>query len=162
MASQKMIQALNDQIQKELESSYIYLQMEIYFAEMGIHGFRHFFGKQVAEEKEHAEDFMRYVIDINESVKLQAIAQPNAEFSSILDVFEKALDHEKFISKSIREILELAIEEKDYASENFLRKYVDEQVEEEATFQGYVDLLKFIKDDAAALMRLDSALAQRQ
>ncbi len=160
--SKTLLEGFNAQIQKEYDSSYIYTGMELYFKNLGIPGFEHFFKLQAKEEKEHAEDFTNFVFDMNESVELFALNKPKTAYNSVLEVFEAALEHEKFISKSIADLLVLAIKESNFAAENFLRKYIDEQVEEEATFQSIVDTIKFLGDDKAALYSYSKALGKRQ
>lgn len=160
--SERLEKAFNDQIQLEYDSAYIYRGMEVFFQDMGAKGITNFFNVQTKEEVEHAEDFTQFVLDVGGHVELEALNKPSTEYDSFLDVFETALEHEKKVTESIRGILEIALEEKNYAAENFLRKYVDEQVEEEDTFQGLVDLLKWIGDDKAALLQFDHKLAKRE
>lgn len=159
--SKNLEKMFNEQIQKELESAYIYKGMESYFAELGINGFTHFMKHQAAEEVEHAEAFMNFVREVDGHVVLDALNTPAVDYGSILEVFEKAYEHEQFISKSIDDLLTVAIEEKHYGAENFLRKFVTEQIEEEDTFRGIVDLFKFAGDDKAAIMKINDMLAQR-
>lgn len=160
--SEKLEQALNRQVTLELESSYIYNGMRLYFKERGLPGATHWMTLQMGEEQEHAEDFIDCILDLDGHVVLGPIEEQTTEYESILDVFEKGLEHEQFISKSILEILEIAIEEKNYAAENFLRTYVDEQVEEEDNFRHHIDLIKAAGNNEAALFEVDAKLAQRQ
>lgn len=154
--------AFNEQIQKEYASSYIYTDMELYFKKLSLKGFERFFHAQALEEREHAEQFVNFVFDMEGEVELKEIAKPESGYKSILDVFEKALAHEKYVTKSITELLELAKKDENYAAENFLRRFIDEQVEEEATFQEIVDTIKFLQDDKAALFSYSLSLGQRQ
>lgn len=158
--SDKLLKAFNDQIQKEYDSAYIYKGMEMYFADLGIDGFRHFFKKQAEEEVEHAEKFEKFIWEVDGKVELGALSKPNQKFDSIVDVFKKGLEHEKFVSQSIRDLLAIAIEEKHYAAENFLRGFVDEQVEEEDNFRGIVNILEFAGDDKAAIFKINSILGE--
>lgn len=157
-----LLDGFNQQIQKEYDSSYIYTGMELYFKNLGISGFEKFFKRQAEEEREHAEDFTNFVFDMNESVELFALSKPKTDYGSILEAFEAGLAHEKFISNSISELLTLAIKEGCYAAENFLRKYIDEQVEEEASFQSIVDTIKFLGDDKAAIFSYAKSLGSRE
>lgn len=159
--SDKLLKAFNEQIQKEYDSAYIYKGMEMYFADLGIDGFKHFFNKQAKEEVEHAEKFENFVWEVDGKVELEALNKPEQNYNSIVDVFKAGLEHEKFVSQSIRDLLAIAIEEKHYAAENFLRGFVDEQVEEEDTFRGIVDMLEFVGDDKAAIFKINSMLGER-
>lgn len=156
-----LLAAFNEQIQKEYASSYIYTDMEFYFKKLSLKGFERFFNLQSLEERQHAEQFVNFVFDMEGDVELKEIEKPEGSYKSILDVFEKALAHEKFVTKSISELLEMAIKDGNYAAENFLRKFIDEQVEEEATFQEIVDTIKFLQDDKAALFSYNVSLGQR-
>lgn len=160
--SEALEKEFNRQITLEYDSAYIYRGMEVFFQDMGAKGITNFFHVQTNEEVEHAEDFTQFVLDVGGSVELGELNKPATEYNSLLEVFEAALEHEKKVTESIRSILELAIEEKNYAAENFLRKYVDEQVEEEDTFVGLVNLLKWIGDDKAALLQFDHNLGKRE
>ncbi len=159
--SDKLEKALNNQVTLEYDSAFIYRGMEIFFQDMGAKGTTHFFNQQTKEEVEHAEDFTQFILDVGGKIDIGGLNKPATEYKSFLEVFEAALAHEKVVTESIRGILEIAIEEKNYAAENFLRKYVDEQVEEEDTFTGLVDQLKWIGDDVAALLQFDKQLAGR-
>lgn len=159
--NKKLLTAFNEQIQKEYASSYIYTDMEFYFKNLSLKGFERFFNAQALEERQHAEQFVNFVFDMEGEVELKEIEKPEGNYKSILDVFEKALAHEKFVTKSITDILELAIKEGNFAAENFLRRFIDEQVEEEATFQEIVDTIKFLQDDKAALFSYSQSLGQR-
>lgn len=140
--SEKLEAALNKQINLEIEAAYTYKGMEQYFRETGMSQYAHFFNEHVKEELEHAGDFKSFIEDVDGHVVYLPIQGVATEYDSAQDVFEVALEHEKMISASIIEILEIAIEEKHYAAENFLRTYVDEQVEEEDLFRGVLDAIK--------------------
>ena len=159
--SDKLEKALNEQIRLELESSYIYNGMRIYLKSLGIPGATSWFELQTREEQHHAEEFIDFLLEMDCEVELGQINKQTTKYKGILDVFEKGLAHEKEISASILNLLDLAIEEKNYAAENFLRKYVDEQVEEEDHFRGYIDLIKMAGDNEAALFKVDSILGKR-
>lgn len=156
-----LLKAFNEQIQKEYASSYIYTDMELYFKKLSLKGFERFFNQQSLEERQHAEQFVNFVFDMEGDVELKELEKPGGNYKSILDVFEQALAHEKFVTKSITELLELARKDENYAAENFLRRFIDEQVEEEAAFQEIVDTIKFLDDDKAALFSYNVALGQR-
>ncbi|MFB0972351.1 MAG: ferritin [Neofamilia sp.] len=160
--SEKLNEEFNRQIQMEYESAYKYNGMRLYFKSLGIPGATHWMTLQTHEEISHAEDFISFVLDVDGEIEAQGLAEQPTEYKSILDVFEQGLEHEKEISASIISILDLAIEEKNYAAENFLRTYVDEQVEEEDHFRGVIDMVKMAGDDPAALFKVDGILGKRE
>ncbi|HLR21848.1 MAG TPA: ferritin [Tissierellaceae bacterium] len=150
--------SLNKQISMELEAAYKYLGIEQYFRERSLLGFAKFFGDHAVEEREHAEDFRTFVEDVDGHVEFNSIEEQPTVYNSALDAFKAALDHEKEISASIRGILKIAIDENNYAAENFLRTYVDEQVEEEDLFRGVLDLVEFAGEDKAALLDVENRI----
>jgi len=162
MFSEKMQQAMNDQIKHELDSAYIYLSMAAYFESTNLPGFAHWMRIQTGEEQEHAMKFFDFIYDRGGRVALQAISQPPADFASPLDAFEKALAHEQKVTGLINDLYALAVQEKDYASQIFLQWFVDEQVEEEKSAGDIVDMLKMIGDKGQALFMADRQLAQRE
>ena len=162
MFSRKVQDAMNDQIQRELESAYIYLSMAAYFNSVNLPGFAHWMKVQFQEEQAHAFKFYDFVNDRGGQVLLQAIGQPPVKFQSPLDAFEKALAHEEKITGHINDLYALATEEKDIASQNLLQWFVEEQVEEEKNAGDIVDMLKKIGDSYHALIMLDRELGQRQ
>lgn len=160
--SQKLQEALNEQVKLEKEAAYKYDGMRLYFKDLGSPGAEHWLTLQTEEEISHAEDFIDFILEVDGELEpLGALESQPVKYDSYLDVFEKALDHERLISRSIKDILEIAIEEKNYAAENFLRTYIDEQVEEEDSFRSVIDIIKLAGDDTAALFRVDAILAQR-
>jgi Ferritin-like protein len=118
MISEKMVNALNEQINKEIYSAYLYMSMSAYSTFIGLRGFANWFMVQYQEEMTHAMKIYDYVNDQGTQVKLMAISQPPTDFESPLDMFEKTLDHEKFVTKSINGLVDLAIEEKDHRHEH--------------------------------------------
>ncbi len=161
MATERMLNALNDQIQKEFFSEYLYISMEAYFAENDLDGFANFFNVQAREERDHSYKFFNYVNRAGGKVLLQAIEQPKFDFTSPLDVFEYALSHEKEVTKSIHNLVDLSLEDRDHATTSFLNWFVDEQAEEEESMNKIVKKLKLLKDNPAGLFMLDQELAQR-
>jgi ferritin len=157
----KMQDALNAQIREELFSSYIYLSMAAYCESINLPGFAHWMQAQSQEELEHAFKFYDYIHDRGGRVVLQALDQPEIEYDGPTGVFEKTLDHEKYITGRIHDLYSLAVEEKDYASLSFLQWFVDEQVEEEKNATEILDLLKVVGDEGQGLIMLDRQLAQR-
>jgi ferritin len=162
MLSKKMIQAINKQINAEMYSSYLYMAMAEHFQATAFKGFAHWLSVQAGEEMGHANKFRHYLNEQNAKVVLTEIAAPPKEWASPLAVFEAVLGHEKKITASINELMSLAKEEKDYATEVVLAWFVSEQVEEEANAVDIVDKLKLIKDSMQGLFMLDSFLGQRK
>lgn len=159
--SQSVQDAINDQVQKELASAYLYLAMASYFSEANLNGFAHWMRIQGREEMGHALKFFDYVHDRNGHVELGAIAKPAAKWASPLAAFEAARKHEEMVSASIRGIYDLAVKEKDYASQALLQWFIVEQVEEEKTSREIVDTLKMIGDNRAGLYMYDKELGRR-
>jgi ferritin len=162
MISEKMVKEINDQIQRELFSEYLYLQMAAYFKGENLDGFAHWMEVQAKEEHGHAMKFFNHLYERNAKVVLQPIQQPKNDFKSPLDVFKYAYEHELTVTKNINNLMELAKKENDYASESFLKWYVDEQVEEEDSFLRILTILEKIKDSANALFMLDHELGKRE
>lgn len=162
MISEKLQIALNKQINAEMWSSYFYLAISCKFKEKGLDGFASWMKAQADEEMSHAHKMMQYIIDRDGSVKFEAIKEATVDFKCPKEAFEKAFAHEKVVTGSVNDLLTLAIAEKDYATENLLRWFVDEQVEEEATFKGIVEALAMIKDDAFAIYSFSNKLGERK
>jgi ferritin len=161
MLSKTMEDSLNEQINREMYSAYLYMSMSAYATHEGLKGFANWFMVQYHEEMLHAMKLYEFVLHRGGSVTLKAIAQPAATFASPLDMFEKTLDHEHFITASINERMDLAIAERDHATQIFLQWYVTEQVEEEGNDQEIIAQLKLIGANTQGLMLLDKDLAAR-
>jgi len=161
MLSEKMADALNGQVNKEMYSAYLYMSMSAYSTYTGLKGFANWFMVQYQEEMTHAMKIYDYLNAQGAQVKLAAIAQPPTEFVSPLDMFEKTLEHEKFVTKSINELVDLAIQENDHATNIFLQWFVTEQIEEEGNDTEIISELKLIGEDGRGLLMLDRELAQR-
>jgi ferritin len=161
MISQTLQEAVNEQINKELYSEYLYLSMASYFDAMGLPGMANFMKVQGQEERFHAMKFYNFVSERGGRVVLKAIAEPQVDFENVLDVFESSLKHEHFVTKSINELMDLAIKENDHASKSLLNWFVDEQVEEEASFENIVNQLRLINGQGHGILMLDRELGQR-
>lgn len=161
MLSEKMNKAINNQINAEMFSSYLYLSMSGWFESKGLTGFASWMRMQAKEEAFHADKLYDFVYERGGHVELEAIDKPKAEWDSVLQVFQEGLSHEQMISGMINELVDLAIAEKDHASNNFLQWYVAEQVEEEATAGGVVDRLNLIGSDTTGLFALDLEMGKR-
>jgi ferritin len=160
--SGKMQQALNDQIQKELYSSYMYLSMAAYFEAKNLMGAANWMRIQQAEELDHAMKFFDFVHDRGGQVILQAIPQPPSDFGSPLAAFKETLAHEQKVTQSIHDLFALAVQEKDYPTQVMLQWFVDEQVEEERNASDVVAELELVGDSPAGLYMVDRALGSRE
>ncbi|HII17383.1 TPA: ferritin [Candidatus Woesearchaeota archaeon] len=160
--AKQVLDAINKQINLELASAYIYDAMGIHFAGEGLKGFAGWMAKQAAEEKKHAQKFISFLLDMNEQVRLEAVAAPKQSWESALAVFENALAHEKKVTASINGIMDAARKAGDYASINLLDWFIEEQVEEEAIAQGIVDALRFLADDKGGIYALSQELGKRE
>ncbi|MBN1760113.1 MAG: ferritin [Chitinispirillaceae bacterium] len=161
MLSKTMESAINEQLNKEMFSAYLYMAMSAYADENGLKGIAHWFMVQYHEEMVHAMKFYEYLQDQGNKVSLGAIEKPTGSFSSALTLFQAALAHEQFITKSINDLMELALKEKDHATKTFLEWYVTEQVEEEKNANDIIQILKMIGDNTAALYLYDKELSAR-
>ena len=161
MFNKKIQNAINDQIQRELESAQIYLSMAAYFDSVNLPGFAQWMKMQFQEEQAHAFRFYDYVFDRGGQVILQALGQPPTEFQSPLDVLEQTLAHEQKVTGHINDLYALAVEEKEYSSQIFLQWFIEEQVEEEKSAGDIIALLERVGDNEQALMMLDRELGQR-
>ena len=161
MISQKMTDAINDQIKAEFESAYLYLAMSAYLEDKNLEGMAHWMRQQFKEEAEHAEKFMKHLYKRGARVILEAVSKPAADFGSPLDVFKAVLKHERLVSDRINKLMDLAKEEKDYASQSMLTWFIDEQVEEEASVENVIHKLEFAGDPNAGIYLLDKELGQR-
>jgi ferritin len=153
--------ALNNQINAELQSAYLYLSMSAYFESINLKGFANWMRIQAQEEVGHAMRFFKFIFDRNGKVKLLSIDEPEGSWKSPLDAFENVYSHEQKVTGLINGLVDLAKKENDHATENFLQWFIGEQVEEEASALEIVEKLRFIKDSANGLLRLDSELAKR-
>ena len=161
MIMKKMEQALNGQLNAEYYSSYMYLSMAAYFSSIDLPGFANWMRIQVQEEEFHALKFYDYIIERCGRVILQTIEAPPSEWDSPLEAFKATLAHEQKVTGLINDLVYLAREEKDNATEIFLQWFVSEQVEEEDSVNTVLGQLKLIKDSPQALFMLDKELAQR-
>ena len=162
MLSKKMQDAMNDQIQIELGSAYIYLSMAAYFDSVNLMGFSHWFKMQAQEEMFHAMKFYNHIAERGGTVELLAIKKPQKKWESPLKAFQDALKHEEYITGCINSLVEVAQKEKDFAASNLLIWFIDEQVEEEASVGEIVEKLKMMKGQSHMLYMLDKELGARQ
>ena len=161
MIGERLESAINDQIKHELESYYIYLSMAAYFHSVSLDGMATWMRAQAHEEMIHAMKFFDHINDRGGTVKLQNLAQLKTEWTSPLEAFRDAYEHEQFVTGKINDLTTLAREVRDYAAEPLLAWFSDEQVEEEATTSKIVDELEMAGSDKSALLMLDRELGQR-
>jgi ferritin len=159
--NQEVQNAINEQINAEIYSSYLYLAMAAYFDGKGLEGFSNWMKVQAQEELTHAMKFYRYVYERGGEVILQSIEKPKTEFDSPLAVAKEVLEHEKKVTALINDIYTLALDEKDYATQSMLKWFIDEQVEEEAAAQQIIDKLEVTGEKGQGLYMLDKELASR-
>ncbi len=161
MLNEKIQEALNEQINKEVYSSYLYLAMSAYSSSAGLPGFAHWFRVQSEEENMHAMKLFDYINDQDGRVKLKEIKEPPMEFGTAVEMFRQTLEHEQFITRSINELVELANAEKDETTASFLQWYVDEQVEEEENDKEIIAKLRGIDKNEYVVPSVDQELAKR-
>ncbi|WP_407355897.1 ferritin [Methanolobus sp. WCC5] len=161
MLSEKMTEALNGQINKEMYSAYLYMDMSAHCTYEGLGGFANWFMVQYQEEMSHAMKIYDYINEQGGKVVLHAIEKPPGNFGTPLEMFEATLKHEQFITKSIHELVDLAYEEKDYATQIFLQWFVTEQIEEEANDNELIAKLKLVGNDGNGIFMLDRELETR-
>ena len=161
MLSKKMQEALNDQINAEYYSSYLYLAMAAYCDTVHLQGFANWLRVQTEEEMAHVLKFFDFVLERNGQVELKAIEAPPSQWESPLAIFEATLKHEQYVTGRINKLVDLAIAESDHATNSFLQWFVNEQVEEEATADGILQQLKLMQNAPGGLFMLDRELASR-
>lgn len=161
MLKKKVEEAINQQINAEFHSAYLYLSMSAYFQSIGLAGYANWMKIQYQEELAHAVHFFDYVNERSGRVILTPIASVDVEFDGIVDAFEKTLVHEQKVTSLINNLMDVAIAESDHATRSFLQWYVDEQVEEEANVQQILDNLKLIKGEGQGLLMMDREMATR-
>lgn len=161
MLTKKLQDALNDQINREFFAEYLYLSMSAYLESIEMEGFANYFNVQAQEEHFHAMKMFNFVHDKGGRVILKSLKEPKASYTSVINVIEESLKHEKYVTKSINELMDTAIKENDHSVKSFLQWYIDEQVEEEATISKLLAKLKLIKGEGLGLLTLDSELLGR-
>lgn len=162
MIGKTMQDAMNEQINKELFSSYLYLSMAAHFEAKNLPGFASWMRIQEVEEREHAMKFYDHLLERGGKVELKAIAAPKVEWKSSLELFEEVAKHEAMITASIYSLFELAQKEKDYPVQVMLQWFISEQVEEEKNATEILENLKLIEDRGTAVLMLDHRLAKRK
>lgn len=161
MISEKLLEELNLQVKYELYSAHYYLAMAAYCASKDLNGFANFFIVQAEEETFHAMKFFDFINDMDGRVKMLELEEPKNDYESIIDVFENALEHEKFVTSRIYKLMDIATEEKEHATISFLKWFIDEQVEEENSMKDILSQLERLKENSHGLYMLDKEMASR-
>ncbi len=159
--SKAITEALNEQINAEIYSAYLYLSMSAFCQSQDYVGAAHWLRIQWEEELLHATKLIDHIGDRGGAVTLRSIGQPPTQFGSLLELFEQVLQHEQGVSASINRIYELSLAEKDYATQTLLQWFISEQVEEENAASEIVSMLKLAGKDGAGLLMVDQQLGQR-
>ena len=159
--SAKIEKALNEQINLELSSAYVYLGMRAYFDQTPFGGFAKWMKIQTKEELGHAEKIIAYIAERNGKVSLKQLPEPKSDYKTPLEAFQTSLTHEQKVSASIFNLFELASAEKDFATASFLKWFIDEQVEEEKNVGDIVVKLELIGDNRNGLFQLDHHAGKR-
>jgi ferritin len=161
MLSQEVVKLLNEQINKEFYSAYLYLDVSNYYDNKNLNGFSNWFKVQTQEERDHALLFIAYLQKNNEEIKLTAIAGPDITYSDFKAPLTAALDHERLVTASIYNIYEEAAKQRDFRTQQFLNWFVTEQGEEEKNTEDLIDRYDLFGNDAKSLYLLDTELAAR-
>lgn len=161
MLSKAMEKALNDQVNFEIYSSYLYMAMTSALEAMNYKGAAHWMRIQTLEELFHANKFFNYIIDREGRATLQEIKKPKTEWKSLLDVFEDAHKHEQLVTSRICNLVDLALTEKDHVTNSTLQWFVTEQIEEESNGKTIIEKIKRTKNSTDSLMIIDNELAAR-
>lgn len=158
---EKLHKAMNEQVNAEMHSAYIYLSMASWFESENLKGMAQWMKTQATEEMKHAMKFFHFINERRQKVDLLAIEGPQTSWKSPLDVFEHAFHHEEYITGRIHKLMEMAVEMADYAAIEFLQWFVKEQVEEEASADEVVQKLKMVGDSKNGLFIMDKELGKR-
>jgi ferritin len=158
---QNVQDALNDQINAELYSAYLYFSMSSHFKSLNLVGFANWMHVQAQEELTHALRMYNFVVDRGGRAIMEAIAKPPTEWNSALEVFEETYKHEQAVTERINKLVDLAIKESDHSTNNMLQWFVAEQVEEEASVDEILQKLKLIGDNGTGVFMIDQELGNR-
>lgn len=158
MISKKVEDSINYQIQLEEQSSRIYMAMASWCEVNGLPGAAKFLYTHSDEERLHMTKLIKYLNDKGGNATLQSLEAPDNNYESLLDVFEQILKHEEFISESINKLFEIAFNDKDFTTSQFLQWYIEEQIEEESLFKGILDKFRLAGNQTGGLFHLDKEL----
>lgn len=161
MISEEINEILNEQINKEFYSGYLYLSMSAHLKELGLFGIASWMKHQAKEEVEHGLKIFDYLINCNSFVTLKQIKTPEFEFNGILSIFNKVYEHEKCITESVMKVAQKAEENCDRMTLNFVDWFIAEQVEEEEAIKNIIKRIELFGDDKVALYLIDKELGER-
>ena len=161
MLDKKVTELLNDQVNKEFYSAYLYLDFSIFYEDAGLDGFANWYKIQAQEERDHAMLMMQYLQNNGEKVTLEAIAKPDKVLDDKLHVLELGLEHEQYVTSLIHAIYDAAYSVRDFRTMQFLDWFVKEQGEEEKNAEDMIKKMKIFGDDAKSLYMLNSEMAAR-
>ena len=161
MLNRKVHDLLNDQINKELYSAYIYLDFANYFTDRGLDGFANWYTIQAQEERDHAMLFYTYLKNNNERVEFKSVDKPDKPLTSDLDILKEGLRHEEYVTSLINDIYSAAAEVKDYRTQKFLDWFIDEQGEEETNANDLITKYELYGEDKKGLYMLNAELKAR-
>lgn len=161
MLEEKIAKLINEQVNKELYSAYLYLSFANYYEDEGLDGFAHWYEIQAQEERDHAFKMRRYLIDNGISVTFDAIAKPEKDFKGHLEPLEAGLEHERYVTSLIQAIYSAAFEQRDFKTMQFLDWFVKEQVEEEKNADDLIKKMKLYGSDSKGLYMLNQELLAR-
>lgn len=161
MLDKKIIDLVNHQVNKEMYSAYLYLSMANYYAEKNLEGFAHWFTLQAKEEYEHAEKFMNYIHDNGEQVVLEAIEAPKSDYADPIEPLKVTVEHEKYVTDLINQIVRVAHDLCDYRTLNFLSWFINEQAEEEKTANDLLARYEIFVDGKKNLYLFDQEMKSR-
>jgi ferritin len=156
-----ILKALNDQLQFEFYSAYLYLAMAAYFEDQGLEGMANWMEVQFQEEQTHALKIYRYIAERGGRIELQALDQPPRDWESPLAAFEESLGHEKQVTARINDLADLAVKNKDHATHNMLQWFISEQVEEESTVDAICTQMRLVGGEGHGLFMIDRELKGR-
>ena len=162
MVSEKINEIINEQINKEFYSGYLYLSMSAHLHELGLFGFSNWLKVQAKEEVEHGLKLLDYLLERNSYVTLKQIRTPEFEFKGVKSVFETLYEHEKCITNSVMNIAKLAEDECDRTTLNFIDWFIEEQIEEEQQVRDIIKRLELFGEDNASLYLMDKELGERE
>ncbi|HFU74453.1 MAG TPA: ferritin [Helicobacteraceae bacterium] len=161
MISKKMAKLLSTQLNQEFYSAYLYLSISAYCTHIDFNGAAKWFKLQYEEEHMHATKIYNYLTEQSVHITLDQINKPPKKFGTILEVFQKSLEHEKIMTHSLNNLSDKALKDKDHATYNLLQWFVNEQVEEESSIEEIISKIKLVKDSGYGLLMIDNELAQR-
>ncbi|MFW5500680.1 MULTISPECIES: ferritin [unclassified Maridesulfovibrio] len=161
MSNKVLEKALNEQLNAEMYSAYLYLSMSAYFSDLGLDGFANWMRVQAKEEQFHAMKFYDYINERGGRVLLTAIEAPKTEWESPLACIEAVLEHEKHVTSLVNDLVNLAIDERDHATNIFLQWFVTEQVEEEDNVNAVLNKLRLLNGEGNGMFILDKELSTR-